>query len=646
MFHKLKWSSILLAVLCLSVLRVDAVELKSPADASTSAYPFPGFNWSEHPDAFKDMARPVEYEIQISSNDAFDPLVDQDRVALNRYVHDKPFPPGTYHWRVRAIPYGGTPEDWSHAATFTIRESEVVVNVDATQKDVVAAVRDAVAKARAAAGKSVRIIMPPGDYAIDASLNGPLFDLSGLSNVVIDGSGVKLRFANRKQGLIAASGSADLAIIGFDSSFVKGSLRVQGRVQAIDASKRRITVSVDPGYPGFDASNNTRDDIFYLLDPKGRGRLKNGGPNFVRADSAIQHEADGTWSFTVPRDTGFCQVGDRYGFNFRAGSTHLVDFSGSRHVTAYGLTNAGWGGMQFVSIEGDDFRILNCKTRFDDGDWMTGNADGVHIRGHATGPWIEGVRIEAIGDDAVALYARPAWMKCFDPAGDKRTVLCRSEFFNLEPDDEVSFFQPLKGTILLETKVESVIPADEGFKVVFAKPLPDGLRFNGPVQQATQIWNRSKSCGDFMIRNSEFINIRRYGSVFRSNRGVIENNIYQGTSSRAITFRNETEWPNGLYASQIIVRGNKIIDSGFDSSDKQSAIAFLFSGYKRSAASVGPRDLLIENNTFDHCTSPEIQMTWTRNAVVRDNLSNHGSGKPAPAKTQATNSAGILTSPH
>jgi len=621
------------------------IELKAPAPGSESANPFPGFSWSEHPAAFKDMGRTVEYEIRISSSPEFDTTVDMDRVALNRYVHDKPFAPGTYHWQVRAIPYRGEPMNWSAPASFIIRKPEILITVDAA-KDVVEAVREAVDKARAASGKSVRIVVPPGQYNISGSFKGPLFEMSGLSNIVIDGTGARMRFSSRKQGLIQAKDSSNIAIIGFDTSFAKGSLRVQGTIKAIDAPNRRITVAIEPGYPGFDASDKPKRDIFYLLEPKSEGRLKSGAPSFFRADGDIKQESEGVWSFTLSRDTGFCQVGDRFGFNFRSGSTHLVDFSGSRGMTACGLTTSGWGGMQFVSIEGSDFRILHCKTRFDAGDWMTGNADGVHVRGHVLGPWIEGITIQAIGDDSVALYARPAWMKSVQEGAGTRVAICRSEFFNLEAGNEVSFFQPLTGEILLETEVESVTPFGDAFKVAFTEALPGDLRFKGPVQQATQIWNRSKSCGDFMVRGSEFINIRRYGTVFRSKRGVVENNNYRGISALAVIFRNEPDWPNGLYASEIIVRNNTISDSGFDGSGNHPAIAFLFGAYERGAASIGPRNLLIEGNTIQSCPSPEIVLSWTRNAVVRNNRARKESGALVPAKIESKKSTGIIMSPH
>ena len=620
------------ALLLAPLAALHAIQLKAPASGSESASPFPGFSWSGHPAAFKDMGRTVEYEIQISAIATFEATVDKDRVALNRYVHDKPFAPGTYYWRVRAIPYREEPTNWTAPSSFIIREPEVVLRVD-TAKDVVEAVRETVAKARAAAGKSVRIVVPPGDYQINESFKGPLFDVSGLSNMVIDGIGVRLRFSNRKQGLIQAKDSANIAIMGFDSSFAKGSLRLQGRIKAVDASSRMITVVIEPGYPGFDASGNPKHDIIYLLEPGTEGRLKTGAPNFFRADGAFKREAEGIWSFTISRDTGFCQVGDRFGYNFRSGSSHLVDFSQSRSMTAYGLTNAGWGAMQFVSIEGSDFRVLHCKTRFEEGDWMTGNADGVHVRGHVLGPWIEGIHINAIGDDSIALYARPAWMKSVDSGGNPRIAFCRSEFFNLEAGDEVSLFQPLKGEILLETRVEHVVRSGNGFKVTFADPLPGDLRFKGPIQQATQIWNRSKSCGDFMVRKCEFTNIRRYGTVFRSKRGVVEDNTYRGISSRAILFTNETKWPNGLYASEIIIRNNNIIDCGFNSPANSAAIGFLFNGYKRVANSIGPRNLLIEGNRIESCPSPEITLNRVRNAVVRGNTAG-GSSRAARVKSR------------
>ena len=620
------------------------LKLISPAQNAESSYPFPNFRWDEHPAAFKNVAQPVSYKIQISSDKNFNTIIDSDIVCLNRYVHDHPFAPGNYYWRVSAVPYEKSQTPWSMPQSFNISPfaEEILIKQSNSSEDDTQRIKDAVVRAMNTAkkGQPVKIKFSPGNYRIGKSLHGPLIDLTGVSNVLIDGTGAKIQFSTHKQGLIRAAQCEKIAVRGFSSSYDKGALRVQGYVKAVDYDTCKVTVSIEPGYPDFTASDSPAHDIFYLLEPGSKGRLKTDTPNFFRADGGFNKNADGTWSFKLSRSSENWKVGDRYSFNFRGGSVQFVDFGESCSVSAYDLKTGGWGGMQFVAKEGDLFNILNCSTPFDEGKWMTGNADGVHIRGHKIGPWIEGLKIQAIGDDAIALYARPASIKSLTDSS--RTVICKREFFNLEAGDEVSFFQPLKGAVLLETSVATVLPVENGYKVTFSDALPKGLKLDGPLVEATQIWNRSKSCGDFMVRDSKFTNIRRYGTVFRSKRGVVENNTYTGTSTRSIVFINGTQWPNGLYASDIIVRNNTIIDSGFDSPSQPAAIAFIFNGYKRSATTIGPRKLLIEGNTIENCPAPEIHLAWVENAVLRNNRRRETNGHWTPASYTASNSTEIV----
>lgn len=620
----------------------ETIVLKEPASEVGLNTHFPGFNWSEHPKAFRNPGEVIEYEIQIGSDKAFVGLVDHDRVALNRYIHDRPLSPGTYHWRVRAIQPDGKPLAWSKSSQFTIKKPDFVVTVD-VEKGLVHGVNSAVAKAKEAVGKSVRIVVPPGDYVVDSNLHGYLFDLEGCKDLIIDGTGANLSFSSRKQGLIRARDCHGIEVVGFDVSYAKGSLRMQGRVVSLDPATRRVTVRAEPGYPGFEGSDNHAADIMFLLEPRKEGRLKSGVRSFFRPSGEYRKIGDGMWSFTIDKDFEKWEVGDRFVCNFRSGSMHLFDCSRSHGVTAYDLTVAGWGGMQFVSVDGNDFRILNCTSRFDDGKWMTGNADGVHIRGHRLGPWIEGLEVKAIGDDSIALYARPSSIQRAVVDGNPKAAFLRPEYFNLEEGDEVSFFQPTEGLILLETKVVRTKPRDDGFVLVtFADDLPLSIRTTGPLVEQTQIWNRSKSCGDFMVRGCEFTNIRRYGTVFRSKRGVVENNTYRGISNRAIVAINGTQWPNGLYASEIIIRNNAISDSCFDSPNRPAAIGIIFNGYKRGASSIGPRNILIEGNAFTDCPIPEIFLSWTRNAVIRTNIVKTVTGQGGSAELNAKSSENIM----
>lgn len=146
-----------------------------------------------------------------------------------------------------------------------------------------------------------------------------------------------------------------------------------------------------------------------------------------------------------------------------------------------------------------------------------------------------------------------------------------------------------------------------------------------------------------MVRKCEFINIRRYGTVFRSKCGVVEDNTYRGISARAIVFNNETQWPNGLYCSDIVVRNNTIIDSCFDNPAGPEAIGFLFNGYDRGANCIGPRNLLIEGNKIESCPSPEIALNWVKNAVVRGNTVRTGDSS-RPARVESRQSEGVVHS--
>lgn len=612
---------------------VVSMDISEP-ELAISTYRFPHFDWEDHPDQFADVARPVSYEIQIATDEQFSSVIDQDFIMLSRYVRNEPFDPGTYFWRVRSITYDGTVSAWQDTLSFTIEKPQVVITVPvpAGEEDYTFIVQDHVAQAEASAaeGNTVKIIFPPGDYFFGNSLSGAVINLGGVRNIEIEGTGATFHLSKRSQVLIKTEACENISISGINVNYARGIFRVQGHIVSIDnAQARRVTVSVEEGSPDFDASSAPNNDIFILLHPTIDGRLKDKASHFYRMEDYSKNE-DGTYSITLQSGGNFSswEVGDRYVFHFRGGSPQVVNYENSRYVTAHSLTTNGWGNMGFVSVKGSHFNILNCKTILQEGDWMMGNADGVHIREHVVGPWIEGTDILATGDDGVALYARPTSIITAKPDGNEKTALCAAEFFNLERGDEVSFFQPTGGRILLETTVTNVRESGEGFLVSFADVLPDDIITGSSLVDVTQIWNRSRSCGDFVIRNCQFINNRRYGLVFRSKRGVIENNLILGASSRAIIFRNETAVPNGLYASEIIVSNNRIEDSAFDGTGMQAPISFGFEGRgSPTVQSIGPRNILIENNVIKDCPSPEIHLYGIQHVVIRNNIVINSAGE-------------------
>lgn len=624
---------------------VTSLDISEP-ELAVSAYRFPSFDWEDHPSQFADMTNPVSYEIQIATDEQFSAIVDEDEVLLSRYVHDKPFDEGVYFWRTRSITYGGETSSWADTKTFTVEAPETLVTVPlpSGQEDCTSSVQDAVTQAQtyAESGQSVKVIFPAGDYYFGESLIGEVISLNNVKNIEIEGTGAIFHFSARNQGLIEASGCKNISISGINVTYAKGLFRVQGHVVSVNQNDRTAIVSIENGSPDFSASSSLSTDIFILLDPETDGRIKDLSSNFYRM-SSFQDNGNDTYTVNIADGGDFEQweVGDRFVYHFRSGSKAFVDFGESQDVTTYNITTDGWGAMGFVSVKGSNFNILNCTTQMQEGKWMMGNADGIHVREHKIGPWIEGLDMQATGDDGLAFYARSIAMTSVKPNGNEQSAICVSTYFNLEKGDEVAFFQPKEGRIILETTVKSVEEITGGYSVVFADALPDGIITGSPLVNVTQIWNRSKSCGEFMVRDSKFINNRRYANVFRSKRGVIENTEYRGASTRAIHFRNETAHPNGLYASEIILRNNHIEDCSFDGSGTQSPISFKFESSGGVAQSIGPRNILIEDNTIKDCPSPEIELIGANHVVIRGNTVIASDGETSNATYKAHYSGNI-----
>jgi len=413
----------------------------------------------------------------------------------------------------------------------------------------------------------------------------------------------------------------------------------QGRVISVDRENATVEVRLEEGFPTFDDGYfaNAEGSI-KLLDPQVDGRLKSGATNyFLLARETLRKLGERRYSFQIAPpsyavDKGrvvpagvspsalvlHFEPGDRFVYALNSPSSALAFATNSEDITYYQIVNYA-AIRHFWGLSCSRINVLHCRLVLKEGRWFNGLADGVHCRGNRTGPWIEGCEINGIGDDGIALYARPMAIAAHSSGADNRLVL-KAENFSAEPGDEVTFFRPQTGKILIETKVKEVRSASGDWDVAFEDPVPADLSFEGSAVASDQIWNRSKSCGDFMVRNNRLLGIRRYGTVFRAKTGVVENNLFNGTSASAIIFLNETQYPNGLYPSDIIIRNNEICDCAFDTIPT-AAITLLFKrlGGNEPAESPAPHGILIEDNRISGCLRPALEIWSARDVVVKGN---------------------------
>ena len=600
--------------------------------------PFPQLFWDAHPQAFRDPAAPVEYEIQIAKDAGFNQVADEDTVALARYVPDRPLPAGRYFWRVRAVPAGMPPEAWSEVRSFEIRPPDEVIMVECDpdaenhQPAVQAAVDQAVTLNQQ--GRSVEVRFAPGTYRVRNARQ--FFSIEGATNLILNGEGAVVHLMEYDMGAGRIMNSRNVLVRGFTIDYPEQKTFLQARVLEVDAVGKKITVEFDPASDTYDEPYVMKGFyVFSLLDPEINGRLKTGAANFYRALEAVEKVGERCFRVPVARSTAGIEAGDRLIHFVRRGGQSLFYAENSENLTYYQVTNHATGGGHYVGVSCSQIAVLHCRSDIYGDRWFGANADGVHIRGNRIGPWVEGTTFNAIGDDGVALYSRPVRASKSWPDGQRNALIITREFFDLKPGDEVSFFNPTEGRIFLETRVKEVAPAGKDFRVVFEDDIPREMAYGKSLQDDDQIWNRSTSCGNFMIRNSRFTNIRRFGTVFRADKGVVENCVYEGTSSSAIVFFNETQYPNGLYCSDIIIRNNTMHDCAFDT---QPLGVMVFEFRRRAsgqlAADHGPRRILIENNRISGCSAISLQAGSARDLILGGNAVDGAAMGPEHAKLQ------------
>lgn len=618
--------------------------LFSPTEGSATALSFPHFTWSRHPVAYKDTGEPVRYEIQIARDASFGGLVDEDTVFLNRYVPDRPLPAGSYFWRVRAHSHGqDMAGEWSGTGRFAVTPCDETIQVvyDPGSGDHQPAAQAAIDKAIGLnkLGKSVEIVFPKAVYR---SKNPQKFflQIKGANGLVVNGNGSTVDLLDYDSSGFQISDSRNVVIRDFTVDMPEQLPMTQGRVLSVDRENAVVEVQLEEGFPTFDDEYVIKaEGSVKLLDPKVDGRLKSGANNyFLIAKETVRKIGERHYSFQIappsyaldkgrvvpagvslPKLVQYFEPGDRFVYALGSPASALAFATNSENITCYQIVNYA-AIRHFWGLSCSLINVLHCRLLVKEGRWFNGLADGVHCRGNKIGPWIEGVEINGIGDDGVALYSRPMTMASIPASGGGTRLILKGDNFSAEPGDEVTFFRPQTGKVLLETKVKRVQLAGGNWDVEFEAPVPAGLSIGGKMVDEDQIWNRSKSCGDFVVRNNRLLGIRRYGTVFRAKTGVVENNFFNGTSASAIIFLNETQYPNGLYPSDIIIRNNEIRDCAFDTIPT-AAITLLFKrlGGNVPAESPAPHGILIENNRISGCLRPALEIWSARDVVMNCN---------------------------
>jgi hypothetical protein len=99
-----------------------------------------------------------------------------------------------------------------------------------------------------------------------------------------------------------------------------------------------------------------------------------------------------------------------------------------------------------------------------------------------------------------------------------------------------------------------------------------------------------------------------------------------------------------LYSSEIIIRRNVLDDCSFDLNIRPPITMRFHDLQQRPAKDLGPRRILIEDNSFVDCPTPEVGLYSSRDVLLRGNVARRD-GQERPIKVQQQNTEQVIVEP-
>lgn len=430
------------------------------------------------------------------------------------------------------------------------------------------------------------------------------FSLFQQQDLEIDGQGAQLLVENNDRGLFRVSKSQNVILrdltIDYVDLYQAGSdpsedlYRVntfsQGLISEIDPAQRSFVLTVDPRVTvdpdaSFISGNTPQVQAWgFLLDGEEGSRLKYNSRWHYQTRN-VEPLGNRQFRITVDSLINFAD-GDRYVLQRRTNVGAIGVFADSTQISIIDVTIHASPSAFLTAKEATSVNVIRSSAEVlaDAGRWRSINADAVHGQALRTGFWVEDSSFDAVGDDVMNFYSVPS-AAIDQPSSNQLTVatvtvssLVGASDSKWKIGDVAAFVEPANARILQEarvTAVESIVVEHPEVGRLVTQTLTfdqnvANIRFasneNGtdPLGYVndTTIYNQSVSRG-FLVQGTTLANARRYGQFVMANDVQLVDNSYVGLSDSAIAGHNESNWPIGLYAENVLVQSNRFLRNGF-----------------------------------------------------------------------------------
>ncbi|MBE3097387.1 MAG: right-handed parallel beta-helix repeat-containing protein, partial [Planctomycetes bacterium] len=265
------------------------------------------------------------------------------------------------------------------------------------------------------------------------------------------------------------------------------------------------------------------------------------------------------------------------------------------------------------------------------------NADAFHSSGVRKGPTLENCLFEGMCDDGIPIHG--SYSLVARSSGD-RLVVTDGRF---RPGDPLRLLTP-EGEVAAEAAVRSIAPLKD-FQPPAAKSRHrtfadltrrrfSELTLDRPLAAGFDwlVSNPAAIGSGYVVRNNIIRNHRARGMLLKADNGLVEGNTVDGSTIAGIVIAPELWWSEACYSRNVIVRNNTIRRVGYATtgpwSEQAGAVTVCGAGGKTESSS-GHRHIVIEGNTIEDCSGPNLIIAAAKDVLVKNNRFVRPMGDPS-----------------
>lgn len=337
----------------------------------------------------------------------------------------------------------------------------------------------------------------------------------------------------------------------------------QGKVTEVNVGGGYFEFQLDPGFPPPTGPSFMNSPQRWGMIKNANGSLKKGAPNLIPHQSFFQSLGNNTFRYSQSPSSTLTSidVGDYFVHIARYNGRTIIRNNGGKNLTYMNVTGYASPAGGFNALNSEEWNILNCGIRLKDNRVHSINADCMHVNGGSIGPWVEDSVFEGFSDDCLNIkYTKRVIVEALSPT----LIKIRGNVFEGET---MEFYNPRNGILLGSATVTNVqAQGSNQFNVTLSNAINITDVADEDHQSTDKAYVESRSNNSFVFKNNIIRNSRRFGLLIQSKFALIENNLFENTSSSGIAIQNGVDWGEGFRAQDIVINNNTFINCGFDTS--------------------------------------------------------------------------------